>query len=217
VHTLRRLRNCIRLEWVPTSQESDLGRIAKAAAREATEENRVPKSTEAAAKSTITSIQKQSQGRRTLHTKAGQHLQRIDTALPRPHIRRIYDSLKRKQANILVQLRTGMARLNGYLHRIGVVETDKCLCGQATETVKHFLLYCREWEAQREQLLQQAEIRSGTLSYLLGGKSLQEDKDRDKDWTPDMNAVYTTIKFTQATGRLDRQVTSNDTPSKTTE
>jgi hypothetical protein len=116
VHTLKRLRNCIRLEWIPTNQESDLGRIAKAAARKATEENRVPNSSEAVAKSTMTSIQRQSQGRRTLNTKAGQHLQRIDTALPGPHIRRIYDSLKRKQANILVQLRTGMARLNGYLH-----------------------------------------------------------------------------------------------------
>jgi hypothetical protein len=65
-------------------------------------------------------------------------------------------------------------------------------------------------------LLQQLEIRSDILSYLLGGKSLQEDKDCDKDWTPDMNAVHATIKFALATGRLDRQVTSNDTPSNIT-
>jgi hypothetical protein len=106
----------IRLEWIPTSRESDLGQIAKAAAREATEENRVPSSSRAVAKSIMTSIRKQSQGQRTLHTKVGQHLQRIDTALPGPHVRRIYDSLKRKQANALVQLRTGMVRLNEYLH-----------------------------------------------------------------------------------------------------
>jgi hypothetical protein len=143
----------------------------------------------------MTSIQKQSQGRRILHTKAGQHLQRIDTALPRPHIRRIYNSLKRKQANILVQLRTGIARLNGYLYRIGVVETDKCLYRQTTEIVKHFLLYYSKWEAQREQLIQRLETKSGILSYLLSGKPLQEDKDCDKDRTPDMNAIYATIKF----------------------
>jgi ribonuclease HI len=71
VQTLRRLRNHIRLEWMPARQESDLGQIAKATAYEATEKNRAPNSSSVVAKSTMISIQKQSQARRTLHTKAG--------------------------------------------------------------------------------------------------------------------------------------------------
>jgi hypothetical protein len=45
--------------------------------------------------------------------------------------------------------------------------------------------------------------RSGNLSYHLGGKSLS---DTDQ-WTPNMNAVRATIKFSMATGRLDTETT----------
>jgi hypothetical protein len=58
VHTLKRLRNYIMLEWIPINQESDLGRIVKATVRKAIEENRVPNSSEAVTKLTITSIQR---------------------------------------------------------------------------------------------------------------------------------------------------------------
>jgi ribonuclease HI len=200
VQKLRKLGNYIRLEWASTSQNSELRQQAKIAARKATEEYCLPRLIVAVAKSTMVSIQKQNKGQRVLRTKAGQHLQRIDTALPGPHIRRIYDSLTRRQADILVQLRTGMARLNGYLYQIRAVEKSECVCGQTRETVEHFLLYCKEWEAQREQLYQQLKKRNNTLSYLLGGKSLQDDK----DWKPDMEAIHTTIKFVLATGRLDK-------------
>jgi hypothetical protein len=100
-----------------------------------------------------------------------------------------------------------MARLNGYLYQIRAVEKSECVCGQTRETVEHFLLNCKEWEAQREQLYQQLKKRNNTLSYLLGGKSLQDDK----DWKPDMEAIHTTIKFVLATGRLDKQATIEDT------
>jgi hypothetical protein len=46
------------LEWIPINQESDLGRIVKATVRKAIEENRVPNSSEAVTKLTITSIQR---------------------------------------------------------------------------------------------------------------------------------------------------------------
>ena len=47
------------------------------------------------------------------------------------HTRQLYDRLSWKEASVLAQLRTGMARLNGYLYRINVAETDQCACGQA--------------------------------------------------------------------------------------
>ncbi|KAH6667396.1 hypothetical protein B0J14DRAFT_676400 [Halenospora varia] len=92
-----------------------------------------------------------------------------------------------------------MVRLNGYLHRIGTAESGQCECGQARETVKHFLFRCTRWEAYRAQMLAQTEARRGNLSFYLGGKA---PSDPDK-WTPNMDAVRTTIKFAIATGRLE--------------
>ena len=71
----------------------------------------------------------------------------IPTALPGKHTRRLYDSFKRGEANVLAQLRTGMIRLNGYLYRIEAAESDQCDCGQARETVEHFLFRCIKWTA----------------------------------------------------------------------
>lgn len=31
--------------------------------------------------------------------------------------------MKRRKSNVLAQLRTGMARVNGYLHKMGVADT----------------------------------------------------------------------------------------------
>ncbi|CDM38583.1 Probable transposable element [Penicillium roqueforti FM164] len=47
-----------------------------------------------------------------------------------------------------------LARLNGYLYRINVADTDQCACGQARETVEHFLFRCQKWTAHWTELLQ---------------------------------------------------------------
>jgi hypothetical protein len=49
----------------------------------------------------------------------GQFTRQLDSALPGPHTKMLYDCLDREKASILAQLRTGRAQLNGYLHRIG--------------------------------------------------------------------------------------------------
>jgi hypothetical protein len=92
-----------------------------------------------------------------------------------------------------------MARLNGYLHRIGAAPSDQCACGQATETVDHFLFRCRKWTAYRTEMLECTDAHRSNISFYLGGKS-PSDK---KDWTPNMAAVRATIRFAMATGRLD--------------
>jgi hypothetical protein len=98
-------------------------------------------------------------------------LKKIDAALPGRHTRTLYDALGRKEACVLAQLQTGKARLNGYLRHIGAVDTDQCACGQARETVEHFLFNCSLWEAHRDCLLEQTGTRRGSLSYCLGGKA----------------------------------------------
>jgi hypothetical protein len=97
---------------------------------------------------------------------------------------------------------TGIAQLNGYSRKTGASESDLCVCGQARETVKHFLFRCTRWDAQRRQLLAQTDTGQGNLSFYLGGKALCDPE----TWTPNMDAVRATIKFAMATRRLDTEV-----------
>ena len=92
-----------------------------------------------------------------------------------------------------------MARLNGYLHRIGAVESEQCVCGYATETVEHFLLRCQRWDIYRQQMLQRTDLRRGSVPFFLGGKTQLDD---DK-WTPNIEVVKATISFAIAIGRLE--------------
>ena len=119
-------------------------------------------------------------------------------ALPGKHIKELYNKLKRPEARILAQLRTGMVRLNSYLNRIGATDSDMCPCGQSVETIKHFLFRCTMWTQQRTALYQQTATRRGNLSHYLGGKARTDAE----SWAPDMAAVRATITFATATGRL---------------
>jgi len=56
----------------------------------------------------------------------GQFTRKLDTALPKTHTKLLYDCLDRKKASILAQFRTGYARLNGHLRRIGRSDGDLC-------------------------------------------------------------------------------------------
>ena len=129
----------------------------------------------------------------------GRHSQRIDTALPGKHTRTIYDALNAKESRILVQLRTGKCRLNKYLQSIRATDTDQCSCGQAAETVEHFLFRYTKWTAFRTEMLQCTETYRSNILFYLGGKTPTDDK----SWTPDLTAVRVTIRFAIATGRLD--------------
>jgi hypothetical protein len=136
---------------------------------------------------------------KTLPEKVGKHSKRIDKALPGKHTKKLYDSLTRSEASVLVQMRTGMARLNTYLYRIRAATSVQCAYGCAPETIEHFLFTCIRWTAQRMILLQATSTRMGNLSYFLGGKAAT---DAD-DWTPDLRAVRAAIKFAITTGRLN--------------
>ena len=200
---LREGYNRVLITWVPTQQPFQLGSIAKKAARHATEVGRLPQEQSSRAKATvINSAREMQQEERRLPEGIGRCSRQMDTALPGRHTRALYDALGRREASVLAQLRTGMARLNGYLHQIGAVESDQCACGQARETVEHFLFRCTRWEAHRAQMLEQTEARRGSLSFYLGGKA---PSDPEK-WTPNMDAVRATIKYVIATGRLDSEV-----------
>lgn len=82
------------------------------------------------------------------------YVKRVDAVLPGKHTRQLYDRLLWKEASALGQIRTGMARLNGYFYRINAAEKDRCACEQAKKTVEHFLFRCRKWTAHRIKVLQ---------------------------------------------------------------
>jgi hypothetical protein len=77
---------------------------------------------------------------------------------------------------VLAQLRTGIAKLNIYLHPIKAASSDQCACGQAREIIEHFLFRCRQWVAHRAEMLQCTDVRRGNLSFYLGGKSRSDNK-----------------------------------------
>ena len=129
----------------------------------------------------------------------GKHSQRVDRALPGKHTGPLYDRLSWKEASILAQLRTGIARVNAYLHRIEATPSDQCACEQARETVEHFLFRCTKWTAHRSEMLRCTDTQRSNISFYLGGKSPSDSK----NWTPNMDAVRATIRFAIATGRLD--------------
>lgn len=201
-YKLRDNGNRIQIVWMPTTVDFALGKTAKAAARKATQEGCFPQHPSLQAVSTtLSQAIGEQQSQRTLPGGVGKYSQRIDIALPGKHTRVLYDSFQRMEANVLAQLRTGMIRLNEYLHRIRAVESNQCVCGQSSETIEHFLFRCTKWTTLRDQMLQQTDTRRGSLSFYLGGKAPSDPE----DWTPDMNAVRATVRYAIATGRLSTE------------
>jgi ribonuclease HI len=200
---LRRLQkngNRISVLWIPTKEDNNLLGLAKEQARAATQEDAVTQKQVPRMKSTTLNLARsQAAASSELPDNVGRHSRRVDTALPGKHTRQLYDRLSWKEASVLAQLRTGMARLNGYLFRINVAETDQCACGQARETVEHFLFRCQKWTTHRMEMLQCTHTHRGNISFFLGGKSPLDGE----NWKPNLEAVRASIRFAIATGRLD--------------
>ncbi|EAQ84441.1 hypothetical protein CHGG_08455 [Chaetomium globosum CBS 148.51] len=168
----RQRGNSVNFLWIPAEIDFALGSDAKAAAQRASKQGRTPDSQIPQAKSTAMRLAMERQrATRVLPVSVGKFSKAMDAALPGKHTRHLYDKLKRKEACVLAQLRTGMARLNGFLSRIGAVESDLCACGQARESVEHFLFRCVRWTALREDMLQCTVARRGKPLVLSGRES----------------------------------------------
>ncbi|KAK7582830.1 hypothetical protein V3481_012128 [Fusarium oxysporum f. sp. vasinfectum] len=202
VEKLRRDGNRVKLIWLPPDSELKIQKTAKMSARCATEPYMTPRKGMIKAKTTILNRTRADlRMERKLPDGVGRHSRRVDSALPGKHTRLLYDQLSWKEASVLAQLRTGMARLNSYLYQIRAAPTDECPCGRAKETVEHFLFRCVKWTTQRNEMLPCTEEKRGNLSFHLGGKAISDGQ----KWTPDMDAVRATIRFAIATGRLERR------------
>jgi hypothetical protein len=152
IRALRTNGNTVAIRWLPAGEEDKLWKIAnKENAKHATRQGATPQTQTPRTRSTTLNVawSKRSTNNH-LPDKVGPHSKRVDAALPGKHTRLLYNHLSRKEAGVLAQLRTGMARLNGYLHRIGAAPADQCACGQATETVDHFLFRCSNAQTPTE-------------------------------------------------------------------
>ncbi|KAJ6114302.1 endonuclease/exonuclease/phosphatase, partial [Penicillium sp. IBT 16267x] len=129
----------------------------------------------------------------------GRFTRQLDSALPGPHTKMLYDSLDREKASMLAQLRTGHARLNGYLHRIGKTDSDLCECGAEREPVPHFLPRCTRWNEQSRALTEAAGPSLGRGKPESVGDASEPD---GRAWKPDVKIVRAVIAFAMKTGRL---------------
>lgn len=198
----------ISMRWVPGHAKVDENEEANLAARAATEKGKLPERTLPVLKSMVVkeTVAKLCQGEQRLAPGVGEYTQRLDRALPGKHTRKLYDRLSRSQAAILGQLRTGKNKLNYYLAKAKIIETDLCECEREPETTSHFLLRCPKWSTERARMFSTLERRSGDLSFLLGGWDPQACRDRQK-WQPNLAAVGAVIQFVKDTGRFEEEAT----------
>ena len=195
----------LRFRWSPGHASTRGNEEAHALAKLATEQQRVaPQTTQlrSAMRSNLKGELYEYRNRLFWQQpEVGQVTRRLDKALPGKHTKKLYSGLKREEAAILCQLRTGKCRLKGYLGAIGVAESTQCQCGE-TETISHFLLDCPRWTMERRNLMEAARPRWGDVAYLLGGWSGEAYDGERQKWSPDAKVVTATIKFVQATKRM---------------
>jgi len=101
----------------------------------------------------------------------------------------IYRQLsKRKHIAWIARLRTGHCSLNSYLERFKITDDAICPgCGDAKETVQHFLLVCQKYERERDRMRKMVGVGGMKMEKLLG----------------DPRRIQYTIEFIESTGRFD--------------
>lgn len=107
--------NTIELRRTSAEVSNALREHAKSEAQRAVNQGILPEKGSPAAKSTVLKRALARWMRPPLPPHVGRFFMGLDQGLPGKHTRTIYDALNWKEARTLVQLRTGMARLNGYL------------------------------------------------------------------------------------------------------
>ncbi len=124
----------------------------------------------------------------------GQYLRRIDTAIPGPHVRKLYDHLPRQRAGLLAQLRIGHNWLKSFSKRVKHSDSDRCECG-AVETLVHVFIDCPNLREPRRQLREAIGNRFNNLTTMLGGRIQRGSKITAKE----LNAV---LDFAEQSGRF---------------
>ena len=140
--------------------------------------------------------------KRALPDRVGKLIRELDTALPGKHTKAIYDALNKRDAKILIQLRTGCARINQYLARIKAIESPLLPYGAAPESLRHFLFSCSKWVSQRKELYEKWPGKEGNLRFFVGAKATSDGA----AWSPELEAIRAVINYTKATARFEIEI-----------
>ena len=81
----------------------------------------------------------------------------------------------------VIQLRTGYARPNEYLHKINIVESNKCQSGKI-KSISHYLLECSLFENERENLRRKLFQTCGIIHLGLNLLLDVKTDDEYKEW-----------------------------------
>jgi ribonuclease HI len=96
-------------------------------------------------------------------------IKHIDPKLPSASFLKATRTLTRRQASIIIQLRSGHIPIRKYLHRIGKSDTPNCSrCHDSEESVHHLLFECPKHTAPRQQLRNTMGRDAWSLTALLG-------------------------------------------------
>jgi len=100
-------------------------------------------------------------------------MNKIDGYLPSDNFLEIIDQLRRNQASVLLQLRTGHAPLNEVLYRIKRSETPDCPhCKNGIrETIHHYLLICPHYAEARRLLQAKLRREASSIPFMLRSRT----------------------------------------------
>ncbi|KAL7277809.1 hypothetical protein ACG7TL_002174 [Trametes sanguinea] len=135
----------------------------------------------------------------------GIKLKAICGTLPSKKYTKLIASLGRRQACLLIQLRSGHAPLAAHLHRIGKVDSADCpMCGEARETVLHYLLQCPGFAAARHRHLAPLGMGGVQLSKLLNSDDTMEPLFSFINATGRFRTVFGTVAMAEGGRRTTR-------------
>jgi hypothetical protein len=147
--------NMAKMLWVLSGEEGfPMGSESKAEARRAARANRPPETPAYQARSTQIRLAMARQRQRyqgTLLMGPGGTPRQSTRHYWWTHPRSVRHFEETRESNVFAQLRTGMARISSYLHKIGAADTDMCECRQAPDTMEQFLFRRTKWDAHNEK------------------------------------------------------------------
>jgi len=77
---------------------------------------------------------------------------------------------------LFYRLRTGYIKLNSYLNKIGLINSNLCDTCNQEETVKHYIQHCKKYNIHRQNLIEKLlkqGINDLSLTTILSGKNFQ--------------------------------------------
>ena len=129
-------------------------------------------------------------------------MRQVDPALPSSRFPKLVAPLARRNASLLIQLRTGHVPLNHHLHTIGRADTQRCPgCGAAKETVLHFVLQCPKYALQRRVYFGPLGCNGQRRDYLLSMKEGIERLFKFVNATRRLHQTFGDLRTTDQAGR----------------